>query len=482
MPLPPGPRGTLFTGNRSNIIGTKEVWKQYAEWSKIYGPVISIKSANVQVIVLSSPKAIFDLLDKRSPIYSDRPKSVMFGELVGLNKGFLRVDLRDPRFPAYRRMAHDEMGPRQIHRYVSAMEDSVKILLRSLLSDPTNFIMHLRNSQGRAMMKTTYGYTVESDNDYYVGIAERWMDILKYHMRPGQWLVDSYPFLKYLPQWMPGGGFKVFAAEKKAQTREALSAPMQWVKSEMSAGRAYPSFVSRQLSRSEELTEYDEEIVKQLAASMYIGGIDTVPAVFSTFFLMMIHSSDAQKRAQEEIDHVVGPDRLPRLSDKPKLPYVEALIKEILRYHPPSPIGSAHCVHQDDFYEGMFIPKGSLVYANIWAITHDESIYPDPFKFDPARHLIENTEKGKAQPDPRTFVFGFGRRLCPGMHVAEASIFLTLSSILATFNIVKSKAATGEEITPALQFTGGSISRPEEFRCTIVPRSDVATDLIMWSH
>ncbi|KZT37264.1 cytochrome P450 [Sistotremastrum suecicum HHB10207 ss-3] len=481
-PLPPGPRGSLLTGNRSNILGTKEIWKEYAAWGTYYGPVISVKSANVQVIILNSSKAAFDLLDKRSYIYSDRPQTAMFGDLVGLNKGTVRVNLRDPRFPAYRRVAHEEMGPRQMSHYEPAIQESIKLLLKASLSDPKNLYMHLRNLQGRSMMKTTYGYSVESDDDYYVGLAEGWMNVLKHHMKPGQWLVDSYPILKYVPGWMPGAGFKAFATERKAQLNEVLTAPFQWVKSEMAAGRANSSFVSRRLSGPEELNEFDEAIVKQMATSMYVAGIDTVPSVLSTFILNMVLNPDVQKRAQSELDSVVGSERLPRLSDKSNLPYVEALVKEAYRYHPPSPLGSPHCAHQDDVYEDMFIPKGSHVHANIWAITHDESIYPNPEKFDPTRYLVQDPKTCKTPPDPRTFIFGFGRRICSGMHVADAVIFLTIASTLATCNILKSKDEAGNVITPEIKFTGGNVSRPEDFPCRIVPRSDAAMDLMMWPH
>lgn len=75
---------------------------------------------------------------------------------------------------------------------------------------------------------------------------------------------------------------------------------------------------------------------------------------------------EAQRKAQEEIDQVVGQDRLPNVSDRPNLPYVEALVKEVLRWHPVAPMGLPHTSSEDDIAEGYFIPKDALLLANIW--------------------------------------------------------------------------------------------------------------------
>ncbi|KAH9977456.1 cytochrome P450, partial [Russula compacta] len=87
---------------------------------------------------------------------------------------------------------------------------------------------------------------------------------------------------------------------------------------------------------------------------------------------------DVLKRAQAELDEVVGHDRLPLLSDRPRLPYIEAIVLESLRWHPVAPLGFPHRLTEDDYYEGYFLPKGTLVQANVWKITRDPLVYPNP--------------------------------------------------------------------------------------------------------
>lgn len=238
-------------------------------------------------------------------------------------------------------------------------------------------------------------------------------------------------------------------------------------------------------------SEEEELVIKYSAMSMYAGGADTVlfcmyqpilrssyngeqtVASISCFYLAMTLFPGVQKRAQDEIDNVIGSARLPCFGDRPSLPYVEALIKEVFRWHPIVPMGFPHVASSDDIYDGMFIPKGALLIPNIWLFTHDEANYKDPHVFSPERFLGEDAEM-----DPRMLVFGFGRRICPGKDFADESVFLTIALSLAAFDIRKARDGNGNTIEPRAEFTSGIISRPLTFPCDVKPRSDQAAKLV----
>lgn len=145
----------------------------------------------------------------------------------------------------------------------------------------------------------------------------------------------------------------------------------------------------------------------------------------------MAKHPNIQRRAQEEIDRVVGSDRLPDFNDRPSLPYIDAIYRELLRHTPPLALGLPHVATEDDIYEGYFIPRGtfyddpydsdliiaflgSIVIGNIWAMTHDETMYPDPFTFKPERFLDSN---GRLNDDSRIMAYGFGRRCVPQINI-----------------------------------------------------------------
>lgn len=182
---------------------------------------------------------------------------------------------------------------------------------------------------------------------------------------------------------------------------------------------------------------------------------------------------EIQKRAQNEIDKIVGTSRLPSFEDRPSLPYIDALVKEVYRWHPVVPMGFPHVASSDDIYEGMFIPRGAILIPNIWLFTHDEAYYKDPHTFNPERFLGEALEM-----DPGMLIFGFGKRICPGKDFADESVFLTIAMTLAVFNIKKAKDENGDIIEPISSFEPGILSRPHAFSCDISSRSDEAARLV----
>jgi cytochrome P450 len=218
------------------------------------------------------------------------------------------------------------------------------------------------------------------------------------------------------------------------------------------------------------------------------------------FFLAMILFPDAQRKAQEEIDRVIGGDRLPTFDDRDNLPYINAIVKEILRWHPVAPMGVPHVSTDDDVYEGYLIPKGALILPNIWYVlfvllsrtclsncpirdiltwksmnrlfTHDPQTYHDPMSFKPERFLGPTPER-----DPATLSFGFGRRICPGRVLADTNIYLSVAQSLATFTMAKAMV-NGKVVEPVVEFQGGVISHPAPYQISIKPRSPAHEALI----
>ncbi|KAH9956418.1 cytochrome P450, partial [Russula dissimulans] len=160
---------------------------------------------------------------------------------------------------------------------------------------------------------------------------------------------------------------------------------------------------------------------------------------------------------------------------RPVLPFVDAVCKEVLRWRPPVPLAVPHATTKDDVYEGFFIPKGAQVVGNAWAILHDPVMYPEPDSFKPERFLNPD---GSLRDDPvLTAAFGFGRRVCPGRHFADATLFILAASFLSVFNI--EKARDTDNGPDAFSYTGTALSRPSTFRCSITPRDRRAEKLIV---
>ena len=195
-----------------------------------------------------------------------------------------------------------------------------------------------------------------------------------------------------------------------------------------------------------------------------------------TFFLAMTVFPDAQKKAQEEIDRVIGGSRLPTSKDLSTLPYIEAVMKETHRWHLVVPMGIPHTSTEEDTCRGYRIPKGSILLPNNWFFTHDPTVYPDPMEFRPERFI--ETATHKPEPDPRNYIFGYGRRICPGRYVADNALFVTIAQTLAVFDIGKFVEKDGRVVTPEVRFEPGTVSHAVPYRCSIKPRSEAHEQLI----
>ena len=198
----------------------------------------------------------------------------------------------------------------------------------------------------------------------------------------------------------------------------------------------------------------------------------------------MLLFPEVQRKAQEAIDNVVGAERLPETNDYPQLPYILSCIKETTRWMPVAILGFPHAVMEDDEYLGYRIPKGTGIIQNVYAIHMDPMRYPEPKRFNPDRYKddAQGLADAATNPDPAkrgSFVFGAGRRICQGMHIAETSLFLAMSRILWAFDIVPAKDKKGNDILPdPSKLTQGLIVMPEPFEAAIRPRSAERAALI----
>ncbi len=94
----------------------------------------------------------------------------------------------------------------------------------------------------------------------------------------------------------------------------------------------------------------------------------TVSAMYCFFLAMTLHP-EIQRKAQEEIDRVIGNERLPNIDDRENLPYVNAVVKEVFRWHPIGPMGLPHMTTENDIFHGYLIPKGAVILPNIWYVS-----------------------------------------------------------------------------------------------------------------
>jgi cytochrome P450 len=480
LPYPPGPTAWPVIGNLRDVPKLSP-WSAYADMSKKYGDVVCLQVFGQTVVVLCSLSAIKDLLEKRGELYSDRTPFPIF-EIMGVNWTLPSARKGKP-WRDGRKLSDRSLRPGATALHLRLIEEKSREFLGQPLSSPKDFREHIDHLQGKLIMYLTYGYDLKENDDILMP-ARRTGEIMSRLALPGAALVNHLPFLQHLPSWVPLFKYEPLASECRELGWRMKNEPIDFVRSSMRDGTAVPSLASEHLQEAELLSgserQWAEEVIKNTLGSMFQAGSDTAISSMSSLFLALVLYPEVQKRAQIELDSVISRDRLPTYDDKPRLPYIEAMSKELLRWQMVTPMGLPHSTSDDDVYRSYFIPKGSMVIADAWAVLHDPELYPDPEAFKPERFLNED---GTFRDDPGiSLAFGVGRRICPGRHVVAATLFVVTASVLSVFNVTRAKDKDGNEISVAAaansQVRSEIVFQIPEFECAITPRDNLAEDLI----
>ncbi|KAL1611564.1 hypothetical protein SLS59_000283 [Nothophoma quercina] len=416
----PGPKGYPIIGSIPDV-PEKNSFIKFSDWGKEYGPIYQVNLAGSNHVWISSEKIAHDLLSKKAAIYSDRPH---IPALIDDNQGHTRQ----------RKFANVIMRESEKAMFNRYPELEAKRMLVELLEEPDQYNHALESFIARVTSRLAWGHAEASDE-----LKQRARELLV-GVSPTGALPNKLPFLMALPDWLsPAKAWerrrakteRTFFQTMQAQVERDIqekTAPASWMKTFLTQGAAKFGFKS--------------DLEGAYAVGMHgIAGALTIAAPMQSFCLAMSHYPQYLPMLQEEIDRVCG-DRLPVAEDRPNMPMLRAVIRELIRWRPPVPTGIPHYLTQDDEYDGFHIPKGSTIHPLEWAISRDPEIYPDPETFNPLRWLKPEylTYKEPLTQFPtiiNSSQFGYGRRLCQGQTVADEDLFIGIGSIAWLFNISK---------------------------------------------
>ncbi|KAJ7446928.1 cytochrome P450 [Mycena galericulata] len=468
--LPPGPRGLPLLGNIADLPKSHS-WETYAKWGEKYGGIVHIVVTGTNIIVLNDAEYAISMLDKKSRLYSDRPTLTMAGSLVGWEEGPSLAPFGEA-WSEYRRLFSQYMGSRsKIVAFEPVLQKQTREFLEQIIQDPSAWVDKCHKFAATVVLLLAYGYKPTESDDRLITLINDALAQWSEMTASNAFAVDVLPILRYVPEWFPFAGWKQKIPGYRKTLQDMLNWPYDWVGEQMAAGTARESFLFDHLQSKHNVVSAEEEkMLKWAAAGIYAGGSDSTVASLESFILALTMHPSAQKKAQAEIDRVVGTDRLPNFGDRENLPYVEGLYLEVMRANPIGPLGLPHVLVQDDIHNGYFIPKGSIIFTNVWQFFKDPRTYESPYEFRPERFIT--TETHTKEKDPRDHLFGFGRRICPGIHLADATLWLACVSILAAFDI-QAPLKDGVAQIPPGNYLDGAISHPEPFDCVIKLRPEV---------
>lgn len=460
--LAPGPKRLPLVGNLFNF--PRGGWYEaFTQWADDYGDIIYINLAGVPMIVLNSFEAIHELTDKRMNIHSGRPHPTLVCDMMDFGY-FLTVIEPTKDFAEQRRVFQKAIGPRAVDQYDSFVRHGCSQLLQQLDGFSGEPFGVLIKTVGDVLTRISYGeHFFEHHGPYILKNSVEGMELAAWAFTKF-WLVDMIPPLRYVPTWFPGSNFKQVASQGKHYADIIRYWSFERVKAAMSKGIIDESIVSKNLQEG----GVSENNLRDAVASMYGAGVDTTVTTISNLLFSIVLYPEWQKRIHEEMDQVLGRGTHPTLEDIPKLELFEAVFKESFRWNPPAPLGLPHVSSKEDVWNGYYIPKDSIIHCNIGFVLRDPRLWgKDSLEFNPNRFLAAHNPSLNQLPDVWSIPFGFGRRICPGRHLAQRLVLLYAAAILSMFEVLPYQ---DDHLSPDGPFEDSVIRRLSNFRCRFNPR------------
>ncbi|KAH6899267.1 cytochrome P450 98A3 [Coprinopsis sp. MPI-PUGE-AT-0042] len=487
LPLPPGPKGLPLLGNIFQI-PSENAWMAYREMGKVHGDMVYLEVPGQPLLVLNNLEDCLNLLEKRGLNYSDRMHS-MGTKLLDLSEWNWGFADYGPRFEGVSTRISSTTES-QTSRTISTRNGRGGAYLPSAPSvDACRLEDHVRGLFGSVIIRIAYGSSDIELNKARITEIEHLVAGFVPLTRPGRLMVDFFPVLRFVPSWFPGAGWKREIDRVRKLAYRVAKVPYDEAKERLEGNTGtdgYPSMVQHFIASADtglsENERHERDEVGRFTMSLsFLAGADTsfksIATGLGLFGALAMHP-EVQQKAHDEIGRVVGHSRLPGLNDLEQLPYIKAILKELARWHVVTPFTIPHLSREDDSYKGYFIPKGTAVLPNAWAILNDPTVFVNPQQFNPDRYIGQDGGLDPTVLDPEMAAFGFGRRICPGRHLSFEITTLMIASLLAVFEVKPSLDKTGKPIVQEMDTSSKFFAKPLPFKCQIVPRSDRHASLL----
>lgn len=300
------------------------------DWAKQYGPIYQYQTFGKVNVVVSTEKIANDLLRERGDIYSSREQLPMGSQLMSDNKRALLLPYGDE-FRRVRKLQHHVTQVRAATSYQPLQMKESARLVCDLVKSPDRYKMLFQRYASALILRLTYGTKIETGDEEIIRLVYANQLNFERVAAPGKYLVDLLPILMYLPSWL--APFKREAAAHRKREVTLFSNLVADVQKEIETGTAGPSFTRMWLDNKEKFALSDLQGT-YVMGGLYSAAASTTASLAMSWVLMMVLNPEWQVKLQEELDRVVGNDRLPVFDDLPQLPLVRAVVKEVARLRP----------------------------------------------------------------------------------------------------------------------------------------------------
>nr|WEQ50540.1 cytochrome P450 76AH55 [Salvia officinalis] len=431
--LPPGPKPLPIIGNFLQL--GKKPYETLASLAKTHGPLMSIHLGSLYTVIVSSPEMAKELLQHHGQVFSGRTVAQVM-QARDLHKLSMAFTPTGKEWRDKRKICKEQVfSERSLEGSEALRQEKLQQLLQHVQrhcdrGDVVDLHDALLITNLNLMLTTLFS---TRSPDFESAVTREFKEIVEVIAVavavPN--FADYFPILKpFDPQGIKHKAelyfgklfqkFEAFLDHRLESRRKNPGAPREQDLLEtlvdISQGNEY------------NLTIQD---IPYLLFDLFVGGSETNTTSIEWIMTELLFHPDKLRKLKEELNSVVGENEQIRESDIPRLPYLQAVVKETLRYHPPGPLLLPRRSEADQEVNGCMIPKGAQILFNVWAMGRDPSIWENPESFEPERFLNKKVDfKGLHY---ELIPFGAGRRICPGMPLATRILQMTVAVLVHNF-------------------------------------------------
>ncbi|KAK6178489.1 hypothetical protein SNE40_013274 [Patella caerulea] len=461
----PGPRGWPVIGNLLQL--GKKPHETLTRLRRTYGDVYAIKMGSRETIVLNGLQTIRAALVKRAEDFAGRPDFYSFKFIAnGNSMGFGDYG---PRWKMHRRLAQNALAM-FINKKNNPIEESIcqeaNVLANNLLQNGNNPIdphTEIYLSVGSIICAICFGQRYKRDDPDFLHLVKMNDEFMAFAGAGNP--VDIMPWMRHLTR----RSFNTFLGILDSMNQFCNKKRQEHLDT-------YDPFYTRDVTdcliqavdetpnEEKEAVGLTDEHILTTVQELIGAGFDTIASTLQWCILYMMTNPQIQEMVHEEIRANVGLLRSPELDDMEKLPFTEACLLEAIRISCIFPFALPHSTTRDTQFQGYFIPDKTLVFVNMWSVSHDETIFSEPKKFDPYRFLTIEGEIDRTKLD-NFLPFGAGRRKCPGEQLAKMEMFLFFATLMQRLKISQ---VSGDNVIVDSKY--GLTLKPINFRSIVTKR------------
>ncbi|XP_074263217.1 cytochrome P450 76T24-like [Silene latifolia] len=424
--LPPGPKAWPIIGNIHQL-GDKP-HRSVAELSKKYGPIMTLKLGTMTIIVISSAEVAKEMFLKHDLTFSGRafPDATRVSNHHKHSMAFLSVGQK---WRYLRKIA-------VVQVFTNHRLDLSQGLRQRKVGELVDHVRHCCEtgkvvSVGKAAFTTTVNllsntfFSIDLGSHDSLSLEEfkdNVWHVLELFGKPN--VSDFFPLVRHLD--LQGVLRKVSVYYNKV-----IEVFDRIIEKRLRDGFAVKDDVLGTLLKLVEDNELSLEDIRHFLMDLFIAGTDTTSSTLEWAMTELLRNPEKMAKAQEELDQVIGTAPV-KESDISKLPYIQAVVKETFRLHPPTPLLVPHKAEKDVKLYGFSIPKNALIWVNVWSMGRDSSVWPNALSFLPERFMESDVDfKGR---NFELLPFGAGRRICPAIPLVDRMVHLMLATLIHSFN------------------------------------------------